>query len=217
VTKFLTFMTSAKTAKFVETSFTELVKSIISWQLSLSDQPVRLPEMSEVWNYLPTGYLIGMHDDFGPKMMAKLNKENQQQFSNQELSSAIKASTLVDYDKITEVTNIIGSFPWTDPSGVFHYIAFSVAKPGNEANKALYLLGYVSDRGIADVMNSSANIIDGYLHQGMNEITHYLNNLDKKLFSNTNITAELTTEADEIAEIILKLREKIFTSIRSRL
>lgn len=214
---FLNYMTSAKTAKYVEDSFTELVKSIINWQLSTADQTPKIPEMNEVWEYLPTGYLIGMHEMYGPKMLAKLTKNEKQLFSNQELSSAIKASSLLDPDKIDSVNNVIGSFPWTDPSGEFHYIAFGLENPTIESNKALYLLGFVSDRGIDDVIIASSNITEGYLHQGMNDIVNYLNSVNNELFTNTNITGELADESKDIASIINQIRVKIFENLRTKL
>lgn len=217
VFSFLNFMTSAKTAKYVEDSFTELVKAIITWQLSSSKRELQIPGMDEVWNFLPTGYLIGMHELYGPKMLAKLSKNAQQQFSNQELSSAIKASSLLDVDKINSVNNVIGSFPWTDPSGEFYYIAFGLEDPKIDTNKAMYILGFVTDRGINDVVTATSNITEGYLHQGMNDIVNYLNSLDQELFTNTNITAELKNETDVIVSIINKLRGKIFENLRLKL
>ncbi|MFV2015557.1 MAG: Rab family GTPase, partial [Candidatus Heimdallarchaeota archaeon] len=198
VNAFLSFMTSAKTAKYVEDSFTELVKAIIKWQLSFSSSKKQIPEMDEIWNFLPTGYLIGMHEIYGPKMLAKLSKNNQLYFSNQELSSGIKASTLLDADKISAVNNVIGSFPWTDPSGEFYYIAFGLENPKIDTNKAMYILGFVTDRGINDIVTASANITNGYLHQGMNDIINYLNSVEDEIFTSTNITGELEEHTQNI-------------------
>lgn len=217
ITQFLSFMTSAKTASWVSDSFTELVKSIIKWQLSISDIPMKIPEMTDVWDYLPTGYLIGSHDFYGPKMLAKLDRKDILSFTNQELSSGIKASTLLDYDKINSIKNLVGTFPWTDPSGNFHYIAFVVEGSQVEGNNALYLVGFVSDRGIGDVISTNSNIIEGYLHQAMNEVTHHITSLNIELFTSTNITTDLRVELEKTTTILTNLRENVFKNIRKKI
>ncbi|OLS29097.1 MAG: GTPase KRas precursor [Candidatus Heimdallarchaeota archaeon LC_2] len=217
ISEFLSFMTSAKTASWVSDSFTQLVKSIIGWQLSISDQPIKIPEMSDIWNYLPTGYLIGSHDFYGPKMIGKVSKNNNSGFTNQELSSGIKASTLLDYNKISSIKNLVGTFPWTDPSGSFHYIAFVLDNSVIKANNALYLVGFVSDRGIGDVVSSNLNIIEGYLHQAMNDTIHYLLALDVEIFTSTNITLDLKSGLEKTTTILTNLRENIFKNIRTKI
>lgn len=217
VKSILSFRTSAKDSVNVKETFTNLIREVIRIQLNFEGIRTQIIEENEIDKYFPVGYLIAFHETHGPKIITKVAKEDIKQYSNRELSSSIKISSILDFDEISKNLQVIGSFPWVDPSGNLIYISFSVDNPKARGNKALYIMGFVVDRSLGEVVSNFRHIIDGYLHNSMNRFTKHLNEIDEDFVTSTSLIYGPNNRDEIISKILNDLRSSVFDLIYRKL
>ena len=118
----LSSRTSAKTGKEINESFRLLVSKIVDWQkkrISLN----RLKENQE-GDYISTAYMLTFHDMYGPRILVRSGEVNVDK--DKEFASAIKISSILDFDDVIKFAQVTGSTPWIAPEGMLYYIAFTV-------------------------------------------------------------------------------------------
>lgn len=213
VSSFLSSRTAAKTGDNVEAAFTDLVLAIIDWQL-MKPLEKRVPtSLDEMPRMLPTAYIIAINEIFGPKIISKIQTVETDQFSNQELSSTIKITSVLDIDIINQSYQLTGSVPWSEPNGNFYYIAFYDSSNSTKTERIIFLIGFIGLREISEMVAANRNLVDGYLHQAMNEFNQEKSNLKMDLHS-SEMPTKLVDKNPDIADILLNLRKNVFEVIR---
>ncbi|MHA2168846.1 MAG: Rab family GTPase [Candidatus Kariarchaeaceae archaeon] len=205
--------TSAKTQENVEKSFTNLLHEIILWQKKGS--LVEKTATDDIDRYIPAVYAITFHEMYGPRIIAKIPDQGTE-LSDSEISSAIKISSVIDFQDVAEHTQITASFPWISPMGNFTYIAFAVTNPEARGNKGLYIIGFVADRFIKDVILEKRTILDGFLHSSMNDFTNFLKTSETDFITST-IKSTDKGQSHEIQVILNRLRNNVFRLIKADL
>jgi len=210
----LTSRTSAKTGREINESFTKLVTRIVDWQKEKidADEPANERNINE---YIPTSYLLTFHDMYGPKILVRSTNLPDIQ-SDKEFSSAIKISSILDFDDVIKFAQVTGSTPWTDPEGIFYYIAFTMDNENARGGKSLFIVGFVIKRELRELISQSQHIIDGIRHSAMNEIIRIL------VSGDLDLTSEKSVEIDDankqkVKEVLNDLRKKTFEMIKSKI
>ncbi|MHA2248940.1 MAG: Rab family GTPase [Candidatus Kariarchaeaceae archaeon] len=203
--------TSAKTAKNVEESFYKLLLEIIHWQRAGKKEKEEI-KVTDLDKYIPASYVITFHEMYGPQIIAK-SPPSTSGFTDTEVGSAIKISSVIDFQDVAEHTQVTASFPWVQPLGNFTYIAFTITNPEARGNKGLYIIGFITDRDIKDYIFDKRSILDGFLHSSMNEFSNFLKTSDED-FITSAIKAPVTEQDAHITGILQSLRNKVLEIIR---
>ncbi len=210
VSSILTSRTSAKTEENVEKSFTNLIHEIIEWQKKgkLQMKGITTDKFDDL---LPATYIIAFHETQGPQIIAK-TPVGVKGFSDSEVSSAIKIISVIDFNDVVDYSQLTASFPWTDPIGNFTYIAFTFDNTEARGKNELYIIGFVSNREIKEVILNKRNIIDGFLHSAMNDFLQFIS---RKSINFVSSTIQIQDQDNELSEMLDGLRNKVFNLIQS--
>ncbi|MCH8907935.1 MAG: hypothetical protein IH840_12675, partial [Candidatus Heimdallarchaeota archaeon] len=128
-------------------------------------------------------------------------------FSDKEFVSAIKISSVIDLQDVIDHTQITGSFTWNDRSGVFRYIGFSrEVMDGNQ----LLILGFVCRMEYDPLVLQHDSLVNGYLHNIMNELVTKIEIENIDLTSHDLLTTRTSGKNTEFSEILFTFRKYIF-------
>ncbi|MHA2503455.1 MAG: Rab family GTPase [Candidatus Kariarchaeaceae archaeon] len=208
----LSSRTSAKTGKEINESFRTLVSKIVDWQKKRISPSAAEEKRGD--DYIATAYMLTFHDMYGPRILVRSGED--QVDSDKEFASAIKISSILDFDDVIKFAQVTGSTPWNAPEGMFYYIAFTVDNPKARGGKSLFIAGFVGRRDIREFLSQSQHIIDGILHSTMNEIVRIL------VTHNLDLTSEESAPppqqlSDEMSTVLNELQAKVFDIIKPKL
>lgn len=206
--------TSARTGELVEESFSMLVEKIINIQNKKLKVNEEISKLS-FENYIPAAYITTFDDQLGPQIILKSPVEGS--YSDKEFISAIKISSILDFQDVIDEKQITGSFPWGDPVGTFNYISFTTDHNKARGKKILFIIGFVSTREIKDIISGDQSIIDGFLHSVMNEFSSLLVSRNIDVLSSGSIKISHEDDKIEAGKILLNLRKNVFNLIKSKL
>lgn len=200
-------LTSAKTGSGIENGFSTLVMEIMTSRLPSLGKP--LSAYKTIDDIIPSAYFIIFDDLFGPRIVGRhpVVLKSTPGFSDKEFGSAIKISSVIDLQDVIDHTQITGSFTWNDPSGIFRYIGFSrEVKDGNQ----LLILGFVCRMEYDPLVLQHDSLVNGYLHNIMNELVTKIEIENIDLTSHDLITTRTSGKNTEFSEILFTFRKYIF-------
>lgn len=208
----LSSRTSAKTGSEINESFRILVSNIVDWQKTKVE--TKEDSTKDMEEFILSSYLLTFHDMYGPKILVRSISGNEPQ-TDKEFASAIKISSILDFDDVIKFAQVTGTTPWTDPEGMFYYIAFTIDNKNARGGKSLFICGFVVRRDIREIISQSQHIIDGILHSAMNDLVRILvaDNLDLTSDQSIELNAKYK---EKIRDVLLQLKEKIFAIIKNK-
>lgn len=213
----LSARTSAKTGEAINNSFEKLVKEILSWQKQKMDEPVDDSQI-QLDEYVTASYLLAFHDAFGPKILTKdPAPEAPGAYGDQEFGSAIKIASILDFQDVVDNAKVTGTTPWMEPQGTLYYIGFTIDNPEARGKKSLFIIGIVAKRDLREIMSQHQNIIDGFLHNTMNEFVRLIKENKADLTSQASNLTSQQPLLEEFNDQLAVLRGQIFNTIKSDL
>ncbi|MDH5402454.1 MAG: GTP-binding protein, partial [Candidatus Heimdallarchaeota archaeon] len=205
--------TSAKTGTQINESFNFLVSQIINWQKQeLNKRKSENKSNYDINSFIPASYILGFSDHMGPFILSK-SPSGREGYSDHEFSSAIKLTSVLDFEDIVSDTQVIGDAPWVEPKSNFHYVAFVIDNPEARGSKSLFMMGFCASRDIKDLVAQSKDILDGYLHSSMNKFVRFLENNELELTSASSHHKLDDNQHNELESMLLELKNNIFKII----
>ncbi|MCY3410846.1 MAG: GTP-binding protein [Candidatus Heimdallarchaeota archaeon] len=199
----LSYRTSAKIGTNIQSCVQTTVEAILKQYETPLEKEVK--RELKIDDYLPAAYIM-MYDDFaGPSI---IKKSPSSEVNNKEFISAMKISTLIDTDLLDNSPHVEGSSPWQSPNGSLHYIAF-INLLNKDSNK-LFIISFVADHNLDDMLLSKSEVISGFLHKVMNEFNRIVINAKDSIEHIGSNTLDFDT-------ILLKLRLDIFNLVKNEL
>lgn len=210
----LSARTSAKTGRDINECFALLVKEIIDWQRNRVQATTTSTEL-QVDDYLPASYVLTFHDTEGPRIIVR-DPIVDRRYSDQEFASTIKITSTLDFGDVVENAQVTGSTPWTYPKGTFYYIAFAIQNPSARGGQSLFIIGFIANRDLREIIAQSQHIVDGHLHAVLNEFVRIVQ--ERQLDLTSEESGELQPETKKaITNLLSKIRQDIFNTIKSSL
>jgi hypothetical protein len=212
--EFLSFRTSALEGENVEEGFQTFAGSILAWIRKFSDK-IRLSDYEKDINKnFPGAYAIAMNQIIGPFLLAgdpslDYNSEQNIKMTN----SAIKLVASLDFDEVSKQSSIISSFPWIEPGGKFHYIAFVIENEAARGNRELYLVGINTNRELEDPINGLKGVLNGFLFSAMNEFAEIMQDTKLDTITKEFRPSKYPREIERFEGVLTKLRKKMQESL----
>jgi hypothetical protein len=212
--EFLSFRTSALEGENVDEGFQTFAASILSWIREFSDK-IRLSDYEKDINKnFPGAYAIAMNQIIGPFLLAGDPSLDYNSALNVKMTnSAIKLVASLDFDEVSRQSSIISSFPWIEPSGKFHYIAFVIENEAARGSRELYIVGINCNRELEDPINGLKGVLNGFLYSAMNEFAEIMQ--DTKLdtitreFRPSKFPEEIKRFEGVLSNLRLKMQESL--------